>query len=252
MGAARLGLTARAAVYLLIGFLAVALATGHSTKETDQWGAFQQLNGGSAGHVLVLVVAVGLAAYALWRFTEAAFGVAVEGRGAAARLKSLFRGCVYAFFALNAFQVAFGGRSASQAQRQQTIAAKVMHHSAGRWAIAAVGAIVVLVGLMLVFEGLRRKFRKFLNTWEMPPLVRRAVTVLGTVGTTARGAVFALAGVLVVEAAVQYNPAKAAGIDGALRSLRDAPAGPWLLGAAAAGLVTFGLYGLAEARWRRV
>jgi hypothetical protein len=67
---------------------------------------------------------------------------------------------------------------------------------------------------------------------------------------TARGAVFALAGAFLTRAAVDYQPAKATGLDGALRSLRDHPAGPWLLGAAAVGLIAFGLYGFAEARWR--
>ena len=52
---ARLGLSARALIYLLIGFLAVLVATGHSTKETDQWGAFQQLNRGTFGHIVLWV-----------------------------------------------------------------------------------------------------------------------------------------------------------------------------------------------------
>jgi hypothetical protein len=34
--------------------------------------------------------------------------------------------------------------------------------------------------------------------------------------------------------------------------LRDTSAGPWLLGVAAVGLMAFGVYGFAEARWRRV
>jgi hypothetical protein len=71
------------------------------------------------------------------------------------------------------------------------------------------------------------------------------------IGTTARGAVFALAGVFVVQAAIDYKPSKAAGIDGALRALRDTAAGPLLLGLFAAGLIAFGIYGFAEARWRR-
>ena len=89
--AARLGLTARAFVYLVIGVLAILVAAGHSTAETDQWGAMQQLNRGTAGHLLLWVVALGLAGYSLWRFSEAAFGVAGEGRKAGPRLKS-FRG----------------------------------------------------------------------------------------------------------------------------------------------------------------
>jgi type IV secretory pathway VirB2 component (pilin) len=75
--------------------------------------------------------------------------------------------------------------------------------------------------------------------------------VLGTVGTTARGAVFAVAGVLITVAAVQFDPRKARGIDGALRTLRDTALGPWLLVVVALGLIMFGLFGFCEARWHR-
>jgi Domain of Unknown Function (DUF1206) len=247
---ARLGLSARASIYLLIGFLALLVATGHTTKETDQWGAFQQLNRGTFGHIVLWVVAIGLAGYALWRFSEAVLGAAGEGRKAGARGKSFFRGCVYGFFAANAFQVALGNRTTSQAQRQQSLTAKTMLHTGGRWAVGIVGAIVVVVGLMLVYEGLTRRFEKYLRVSTMSGRTRRTVTALGTFGTTARGAIFALAGVFVIQAATDYQPSKAAGLDGALRSLRDAPAGAWVLGLAAVGLIAFGIYGFAEARWR--
>jgi sulfite exporter TauE/SafE len=58
--------------------------------------------------------------------------------------------------------------------------------------------------------------------------------------------------VLVIEAAVTYQPAKAGGIDKALLTLRNQPFGEVLLILAALGLIVFGIYGLCEARWRRV
>jgi uncharacterized protein DUF1206 len=78
------------------------------------------------------------------------------------------------------------------------------------------------------------------------------VKLLGTVGTTARGVVIALAGVLVIDAAVRYKPAQSGGIDKALLTLRGQPFGVALMLAAALGLLAFGLYGLAETRWREV
>ena len=249
--AARLGLTARAFIYLLIGLLAILVASGRSTAETDQWGAMQQLNRRMLGHALLWVVALGLAAYALWRFSEAAFGAAGDGRKTSARLKSFVRGCIYSVLAVNAFQIATGGGHTSQAGRQQTMAAKVMAHGGGRWAVGLLGVVIVVAGLVLVYEGLSRRFEKYLATSSMSRPTRRAVEVLGVVGTAARGAVFALAGAFVIQAAVDYQPAKAAGLDGALRSLRDHAVGPWLLGAAAVGLIAFGFYGFAEARWRQ-
>jgi Domain of Unknown Function (DUF1206) len=93
---------------------------------------------------------------------------------------------------------------------------------------------------------------KFLQLSQLSPRARKLVERLGMVGTAARGAVFALAGVLVIDAAVTYNPSKAGGIDKALLTLRDQPFGEFLLIIAALGLIIFGVYGLCEARWRRV
>ena len=184
--AARLGLSARAFIYLLIGVLALMVAVGHSTAETDQWGALQQINHRSLGHILVWVVAVGLAAYSLWRLSEAVFGVAGDGHKTGARLKSFARACIYAFFAVNALQVAMGKVTKSQAGRQETITAKAMQHSGGRLAVGLAGAVIVIVGLVLIYEGFSRKFEKYLAMSAMSPRTRRVVEMLGVVGTAAR------------------------------------------------------------------
>ena len=127
-----------------------------------------------------------------------------------------------------------------------------MHHPGGQVLVGIVGAVIVIIGVALVLEGLRRKFLKRLQTSQMSPQTRRLVEWLGVVGTAARGVVFALAGVLVIEAAITYKSAKAGGIDKALLTLRNQPFGEVLLILAALGLITFGIYGLCEARWRKV
>jgi sulfite exporter TauE/SafE len=127
-----------------------------------------------------------------------------------------------------------------------------MHHSGGRWLVGIVGLVIVVAGLVLVAEGVRRKFMNYLELSQMSRRTRRLVERLGMVGTAARGVVFALAGVLVTEAAVTYQPSKAGGIDKALLTLRNQPFGGFLLILAALGLIIFGVYGLCEARWRRV
>jgi hypothetical protein len=250
-GLARWGLAARATIYLLIGVLAALLAAGQYGHEADQRGALQTLAGRSGGNVLIWIIMVGLVGYALWRFSEAAFGVVGEGRKAGPRVQSLVRGCIYLFFAASAFNVVTHASSQSQAGEQQQWTAKVMTHPGGRWVVGIVGVIVVVCGLALVVEGLTRKFEKYLAMNQMSPSTRRLVEVLGVVGTIARGIVFALAGVFVVQAAWDYNASKARGLDGALRSVATASGGRWILGLIALGLIAFGVYGFAEAKWRR-
>lgn len=106
--------------------------------------------------------------------------------------------------------------------------------------------------MVLISEGIRRRFMKYLRTSRLSPTTRRVVRALGVTGTVARGVVVVLVGILVTDAAVMHSPAKSGGVDQALLTLRDQPFGPVLLILVALGLVVFGIYGLCEARWRRV
>ena len=249
---ARAGLTARGVLYILIGLVAILVALGQTSQEADQQGALQLLAGQPYGLVSLWLLGIGFAGYALWRLSEAAFGVTGEGNGAGPRLKSLVRALIYAFFAYLTFKIIAGTGTGSQTKKQQDLTATVMHHPGGQWLVGIVGLAIVIAGLVLVFEGIRRKFLKYLQLSQLSPRTRRIVEWLGVIGTAARGAVFALAGVLVIEAAVTYKPAKAGGIDKALLTLRNQPFGEFLLIIAALGLIIFGIYGLCEARWRRV
>lgn len=248
---ARAGLTARGIIYILVGWVAILVAVGQSKREADQRGALQLLAGKPYGVASLWLLGIGFAAYALWRLSEAAFGVTGDGNGAGPRLKSLCRAAVYAFFAYLTFQV-ISGTQGSQKRQQQDLTAKVMRHAGGRWLVGIVGLIIVIIGVTLIIEGVRRKFMKYLKTAQMSPRTRRIVELLGVIGTTARGLIFSLAGVLVIESAAAYKPAKSGGIDKALLTLRNQPLGELLLALAALGLIIFGIYGLCEARWRKV
>ncbi|MGI8667209.1 MAG: DUF1206 domain-containing protein [Jatrophihabitans sp.] len=250
-GLARLGLAARATIYLLIGWFALLLAAGKRPPEADQRGAMQEVARHNGGFVLLWIIAVGLTGYALWRFSETAFGVVGEGRDWKPRLQSAGRGIVYAFFAVSAFNLLAHARSQSQAGQQELFTAKAMTHQGGRVAVGVVGAVVIVIGLVLIYEGVTRKFKKYFERSQMSGRTRRLVWILGTVGTTARGVVFALTGYFLVQAAWTYDPGKARGLDGALRRVADSQSGRWLVGVVAIGMIAFGLYGFAEARWRR-
>jgi amino acid transporter len=248
---ARTGLVARAVIYLLIGWIAILVAAGHTTRQPNQEGALQLLAGKPYGSVSLWLLGIGFAGYALWRLSEAAFGVTGEGNGAGPRTKSLARAAVYTFLSYLTFQVIVHA-AGNETRKQQDLTASVMRHTGGRWLVAIIGLIVVVVGVMLIAQGVRRTFMKYLMKSKMSAKLRRVVERLGQIGVTARGAVFAITGALVVDAAVTLRPSKSGGLDKALLTLRGEPFGEILLLAAAVGLVIFGVYGLAEARWRRV
>lgn len=250
--AARIGLLARGLVYLLIGWLAAQIARGHTRQQANQKGAIATIAEHRGGLTALYVLGFGLAAYALWRLVEAAVGTAAHGRKAGPRVQSLARGLIYAGFAIVAFRFATGSPGGGQAQEQESVTARLVTHTPGRVLVAAAGLIVVVVGVAMVVSGVRRSFERELRMTAMTHATRTVVVRLGMIGNIARGTVFALAGALVVDAALTRRPSKSTGLDGALRTLANRPYGPVLLGIAAAGLIAFGLYGLAAARWGRV
>jgi uncharacterized integral membrane protein len=229
----------------------VLVALGHSSREADQQGALQLLAGKPYGLASLFVLGIGFAAYALWRLSEAVFGVTGTPNSAGPRLTSLGRAVIYAGFAYLTFTV-ISGTQRSQSRQQQDMTATAMQHAAGRWLVGIVGLIVVVIGLVMVGQGARRTFMKYLQASQMSPRTRRVVELLGVVGTIARGLVFALAGVLVIDAAITHQASESGGLDKALLTLRNQPFREFLMLLAALGLAVFGIYGLCEARWRRV
>ena len=249
---ARFGLAARAVVYVLIGWLGFQIALGDSSHQANARGALAEVVAqGGLGLVLLWLIGFGLGAYALWRFSGAVFGNSVDGHDKAARAKSAARGLVYAGMCVSAFAIIAGASNTTQKQEQQTWTARLMHHDYGRWLVGVAGVVVVVIGLYLCYEGVTRKFEKQLRLSEMSNGTRAVVTSIGAIGTVARGVVFAISGGLVIAAAVTYDPQKSSGLDGAMHTLADSPAGPWLLSALSIGLIAFGAFGFAAARWAR-
>ncbi len=176
---ARAGLTARGVLYILIGWVAILVALGQTSQEADQQGALQLLASQPYGRVSLWLLGIGFTGYALWRLSEAAFGVTGDGNGAGPRLKSLVRAVIYAFFAYLTFKIISGAGGGSQATKQQDLTATVMHHTGGRWLVGLVGLVIVVAGLVLVGEGLRRRFLKYLRLGQTSPRTRRIVEWLG-------------------------------------------------------------------------
>jgi hypothetical protein len=245
---ARIGLTARGVVYLVMGWLAVLVATG-AKANVDQRGALTEVLAAPFGTALVWLLTLGFAAYSLWRLSEAAFGVTGASPGPGPRLKSLARAIAYGVLAVSSVSLLNGSR-ATQSGKQGDLAGTVMSHTGGRWLVALAGLALVGVGLVMVREGWSAKFMRYFG--HLPARLRGAVVLLGRVGTVARGIVFAVTGILVVAAAWTATAAKAGGIDHAFKTLLAQPYGTVLVAGLGLGLIIFGVYGLAEAAWRRV
>ncbi|OEJ35382.1 hypothetical protein BGK67_01270 [Streptomyces subrutilus] len=254
--ASRVGLCARGVIYVLVGLLAVRIGFGGgSGKEADRSGAVRTIGEQPYGQVLLWALVVGLAAMALWRLSEAAFGQATEGGDKwTRRLGSLGLAVFYLVICIGVVQTALvggsgGTRAGDQASKDYT--ARVLEWPYGRVLVGVFGAVLAIVGVVIVVRSLMRKFEKNLRTDRMSRTTRRIVAALGIIGGVACGVVAVATGLFVLLAAVRFDASEAKGLDETLRSFADTPAGPALLIAAAVGLLLFGLYSFCEARWRK-
>ena len=109
---------------------------------------------------------------------------------------------------------------------------------------------MIAVGVTHVRKAYTKKFLKEVDTSSMSPTARRTITRLGQVGYAAKGAALAVVGLLLGYAAVTYDPDKARGLDGAMRTIAAQPFGQFLLTAVALGFVAFGIFAFAQARYR--
>ena len=71
---ARAGIAARGVIYAIIGVLAIKLAVGSGGETTNQQGALATIAKQPFGKALLILMAIGLAGYAIWRLVRAAIG----------------------------------------------------------------------------------------------------------------------------------------------------------------------------------
>jgi fumarate reductase subunit D len=248
---ARSGFVARGLIYGIIGILAIELALGSGGTTTNQQGALKTIAHQPFGKVLLILVAIGLAGYALWRLLHALIGHGPEDSDSGFdRLAALGSGIVYAGLCAIAVEILLGSGSGSGNASKTT--AGVFGWPGGTWLVGIAGAVLIGIGLYQGYRGISKDFLKDSKTEQMSARLRNWIEWIGSFGHLARMVVFGLVGAFLIKAAIDYNPHKAVGLDGALAKIAHASYGPFLLGVVAAGLIAFGVYSLSDARYRRI
>ena len=248
---ARPGLVAKGVSYAIVGGLAIDVAVGGGGMATSRQGALAAIATTTLGKVLLVLLALGFAAYALWRVAEA---FSADGDHAVLKaLGALGRAAIYAGLTFSAIEILAGsGGGGSQTAKAHKATAHVLSWPGGTWIVGIAGACVLGAGLYNAYRGVTKKFAKRWNANAMGVKARRWGERAGVVGLLARAVVFGLIGVFVIKAAVDYDPKDAIGLDGALQKLANQTYGEWLLGLTAAGLVAYAVFCFAESRYRRV
>jgi succinate dehydrogenase/fumarate reductase cytochrome b subunit len=249
----RLGLVGKGVVYLLVGFLALHLALGDRGTDASQTGAVEYVAHQPFGRFLLVALTAALFAMALWRLLEVVTGDPVEGSEPKDRVHFAVAGLLYLALAISALAITManwgqessGGGGSGSGGQQQT--AQVLEWPGGRWLVGLGGAALIALAVYTAKKHVIDK--EFAQRISEPD--DGVVARLGQAGYAARSVVYTIVGVFFVQAAITFDPEKAKGLSESLRSLADSGWGQVVLWAVALGLMAFGFFTLAGARYRR-
>lgn len=245
-GLARGGFAVNGLLHILIGIIALGLVLpGSGGGEADPSGALQSLASTPFGGILIWVVTVGLGALGLWLIVD---GILDRPADAAAKKIgiAIAKGLTYLALSASALRIALGGSSSSSGDAQSATAT-LLEAPAGVVLVVIAGLIVLGIGVYFIAKGVRKDFLDDIRTPSGQ--IGTAVTALGVTGYVAKGIALLAVGGLVVSAAVASDSARSTGLDGALRSLLELPFGAVILSVVAIGLMAYGVYCFARARY---
>ena len=251
----RFGFVTRGLIYAVIGVLALELAAGAGGAATGPTSAIALIGRQPLGNVLLAIIAVGLAGYSLWGFVRAILDPLGRGsdlQGLVDRAGFLSSGLAYGALLIPTVLALLDRPGASAPGGAAGGPAMLTSGPYGKWLVLAIGLFWIVTGAAQVYLAYTARFTRDLKTETMSAQEIKSATWLGKIGIAARGAVFALIGVIIFQTVFATGVNQPRGFDAALAALAHAPYGEVLLGAVAIGLIMFGAYSALCAKWNRI
>jgi hypothetical protein len=249
----RFGQFVRGVIYVVLGTLALRLALGTHGAEMTETGVIELIGQQRFGVVLLVVVAIGLASYALWGVIRAVFDPLHKGKSALGITKRIgFAASGLAYAGLVVITLGFIVGPLPHISQSGDWTARLLAKPFGAWLIGFIGVCWIAVAGIQIVRGWQGKFIRDLDLDHRAPAERRWAIRLGRIGIVTQGIVFTIIGVFLVATAFRANPHHVTGMDGALLGLLRQPFGRTLVGAAGLGLLAFGVFSAMCARWMRI
>lgn len=253
---ARLGYAAKGVVYFVVGLLAFRAAIGSGGQTTDSSGALETIVTQPFGKFLLGIVTLGIIGYILWRIVQAVLDPEdTSGENSSKRIAQrigyALSALAYTGLALTAVKL-IAGSGGGGGNATQDWTARFLQQPFGQWLVGLAGALTIGIGFSYLYQAYKAKFRREFKLQEMSQTEQTWATRLGQFGIAARGIVFAIIGLFLIQAARQSDASEAKGLGGALGTLAQQPFGPWILGLVALGLVAYGIYSVIQAKYRRI
>lgn len=248
------GWAAKGVVYVALAWIVLQSAFGAAPQESSTTGALRLIAQTVPGSIALVVLGLGLVAYAVGRVLEVTVlaGPQIEGKD---KVQAGVLSLVYLALALTAFSivgVAASSGSGGGGSTEQQGSAFLLGLPGGQILVGLIGVALAAIGVYEAYKGVKKKFFNTLRTPAMTPGVRSATDKIGTAAYVTKGFIFVLLGYFFVQSALQYDPDAARGLDAALQAVAQSGYGKVILPLVALGLLAYGVFAFIEARYRRV
>ena len=252
----RLGYASKAFIYATVGLLAGAAALRYGGEVTDTRGALRVILSHPFGNTVLIVLAIGLCAYSVWRVLDAVLDPGRRGtrfHGLVVRIGNIIRALIYGGLGIEAFRLARGLRASRGTDASVRLwIAKLMGLPFGEWLVAIIGIITAAYGVSEIVAAIKDKDEERLDLRELEPGKRRTLNRICRFGVAARALIIVVLGVLLVRAALEGDPRRASGVRGSILELAGAGPGTWLLAFTAIGLIAYGIDQALHARYGHI
>lgn len=243
---AKLGLSAKGIVYVLLGVLAFMAAfelQGTSESSANQTGAFKMIRNSVGGTVLLGALVLGLLAYCIWRFRQA-FAASEK---ITKRARYFLSGVGYILVALSAVQLLL--RNKQNSNQKQNLLADLVSTPGGEWIIIAIALIIAGTGIYQLYYGLSEKYKKHVQKMNRAADGADVLLLSGKIGYVARGVVWLIFSFLLIKAAMEHDKGGATDTSKVFGFVENSPYGSYLLGAIGLGLVAYGAFNFVRAKY---
>lgn len=250
---AQTGYIAKGIVYFILGLLAFMAAFevgGHSDDEATTSGVFGFVKELPAGVLLLVLLAIGLICYSMWRGVQVFAKNHSRAEGWTKKLRYAFSGLGYLSLAFTAIKIATHSGS-NNGDQNQNFAASLLSESYGQWIAGIIALLIAANGFYQIYYGLSEKYKKHVQEFSSHSTASSLLLTSGKIGYTARGLVWLLVAYLLFRAALHANSSEAGNTGKAFQFVEASTFGSYLLGAIGLGLIAYGVFNFIRAKYER-
>ena len=245
------GHIAKGIVYTLIGGLALATVFTAGGQVSGARDVLDWIQNQAFGNVLIVIVALGMLCYCVWRWIKALEDTHNEGddaEGLTKRTAYATSGSVYGFLAVTFLITVFGSGSSGSGGKQGMLA-DILSNSWGVAAVIALAVIMAGVAIVQFVKGWKEKYMNDVDTSGMDSSERKWFERFGKIGFIARGIVYIVIAYFLVRVALSDNASQFKGVGGALEYIQES-GGTWLFAVVSLGLLLYGVFMFVKAKYR--